>query len=196
MFCTKCGAEVADDTGFCPKCGQKLGMSNSDTSPAEGGEVKGSGIEPSTAAAGAREMNYQSVGIRFAALIVDGIPLFVLFFVIGRMWAGSMGRLDSEGWKLSGGPALLFSLIMFVICALYYTLLEGSIGATLGKLVCRIRVVGEDGSQCSYGQAFNRNLLRVVDGLFGYLIGAILIWNSPKCQRLGDRVARTVVVKK
>ena len=35
----------------------------------------------------------------------------------------------------------------------------------------------------------------LIDGIFGYLIGAILIWRSDKKQRLGDRVANTIVVK-
>jgi hypothetical protein len=34
------------------------------------------------------------------------------------------------------------------------------------------------------------------NGLFDYLIGAIFIWTSDKQQRLGDRVAHTVVVSK
>ena len=44
-------------------------------------------------------------------------------------------------------------------------------------------------------QAFTRNILRVIDGLLIYLIGAILIWKSDKKQRLGDSIAKTVVVK-
>jgi hypothetical protein len=35
----------------------------------------------------------------------------------------------------------------------------------------------------------------MIDGIIGYLIGAILIWRSDKKQRLGDRVANTIVVK-
>ena len=35
----------------------------------------------------------------------------------------------------------------------------------------------------------------LIDGIIGYLIGAILIWRSDKKQRLGDRVAKTIVVK-
>ncbi|MDR7451397.1 MAG: hypothetical protein QN141_03440 [Armatimonadota bacterium] len=36
---------------------------------------------------------------------------------------------------------------------------------------------------------------RVVDGIVFSILGAILIARSPKGQRLGDRVADTVVVK-
>ena len=56
-------------------------------------------------------------------------------------------------------------------------------------------VVREDGTPIDMEQAFKRNILRVNDGLFAYLIGAILIWRSDKQQRLGDCVAKTVVVR-
>ena len=32
MFCSKCGAEIAEDSLFCSKCGQKIGESNMETS--------------------------------------------------------------------------------------------------------------------------------------------------------------------
>jgi uncharacterized RDD family membrane protein YckC len=53
-----------------------------------------------------------------------------------------------------------------------------------------------DGSPISWSESVIRNLLRIIDGLFGYLVGAILIWTSPLKQRLGDRVANTVVIRK
>jgi len=37
-------------------------------------------------------------------------------------------------------------------------------------------------------------VLRVVDGIMFYLVGAIIIWTSMDKQRLGDRVAKTIVV--
>jgi uncharacterized RDD family membrane protein YckC len=38
-------------------------------------------------------------------------------------------------------------------------------------------------------------VLRIVDALpVAYLVGAIFVWTSDKRQRLGDRVAHTVVV--
>ncbi|MGZ4870108.1 MAG: RDD family protein [Halobacteriota archaeon] len=87
-------------------------------------------------------------------------------------------------------------LIVLVIYFLYFTLLEGHGGQTVGKTAVNIKVVREaDGLPIDYGEAAVRTLLRIIDGLFAYLIGAILIWSSDKKQRLGDRVAHTVVVK-
>jgi len=61
--------------------------------------------------------------------------------------------------------------------------------------IIRIKVVREDGRPIDMNQALTRNILRIIDGFIGYLIGAILIWRSDKKQRLGDRWAKTVVVK-
>jgi uncharacterized RDD family membrane protein YckC len=62
-------------------------------------------------------------------------------------------------------------------------------------MVTKIKVVREDGGQIDMNQALTRNILRIIDGLFAYLIGAILIWRSDKKQRLGDNIAKTIVIK-
>jgi uncharacterized RDD family membrane protein YckC len=92
-----------------------------------------------------------------------------------------------------GGQATLF-LLFLVLC--YYVLAEAYTGMTLGKRIVGIRVVEEDGSELRFGAAVVRNLLRLVDGLFLYLIGAIFAFSSPRGQRIGDRAAHTVVVRR
>lgn len=88
-----------------------------------------------------------------------------------------------------------WGLFYFIFYIGYYTYLEGSRGQTIGKMITKIKVVREDGKPIDMNQAFTRNILRIVDCFIGYLIGAILIWRSGKKQRLGDRVAKTIVVK-
>jgi uncharacterized RDD family membrane protein YckC len=77
----------------------------------------------------------------------------------------------------------------------YYTLCEAATGATLGKRMVGIRVVDEDGARVTFGAAVVRNLLRLVDCLFFYLVGAVFALTSPRGQRLGDRAAHTIVVR-
>jgi uncharacterized RDD family membrane protein YckC len=67
---------------------------------------------------------------------------------------------------------------------------------TVGKRIVGIDVVDEDGDQLGFGAAVMRNILRLVDGLFFYLIGAIFAFSSPRGQRLGDRGAHTLVVRR
>ncbi len=78
----------------------------------------------------------------------------------------------------------------------YYVLSEATLGGSFGKLATGLQVVNEDGERILFGQAIVRNLLRIVDGLFFYLVGAIAVWSSPRRQRIGDRAAATVVVRR
>lgn len=133
--------------------------------------------------------NYVGLGLRFVALIIDGIIFGMLGYLIGAVTGGTSGA----GFELEGGPAFLYYLLSF----LYYILMEAFMGGTVGKLALGMRVELEDGSPVTIGASIIRNLLRFVDFLpFAYILGMIMISTSPLKQRLGDRVAKTVVIKK
>lgn len=77
----------------------------------------------------------------------------------------------------------------------YFALFEGLLGTTPGKRVFRLRVVrAADGRPCGPAAALVRTLLRLVDNLAFSLPGIAAIMSSPLRQRLGDRVAHTLVV--
>ena len=133
-------------------------------------------------------MTYVGVGLRFVAVIIDSIIFMALGWVLALLFGGA----SATGFQLNGGPAIL----LFVIGFAYFIVLEAVAGGTLGKLIIGIRVYTVDGQPISWGASIIRNLLRIVDGLFFYLVGAILVWTSDKKQRLGDRAAKTVVAKK
>ena len=136
---------------------------------------------------GPEQMEYQGIGIRLVSLVIDSIIFGLIFGALENIsGAGGMQR-DMFPWY--------WGVLYFEIYIAYFTLLEGSKGQTVGKMITKIKVVREDGSPIDMSQAFTRNILRIIDGLFAYLIGAILIWRSDKQQRLGDSMARTVVVK-
>src|SRR6202022_425983 len=92
-----------------------------------------------------------------------------------------------ESPGLSGG-------IIGVLAIAYYIVMEATQGATVGRMALGLREVKTDGSPISWSESVIRNMLRIIDSLFVYLVGAILIWTSPLKQRLGDRVANTVVI--
>ncbi|MFL5590208.1 MAG: RDD family protein [Ktedonobacteraceae bacterium] len=127
------------------------------------------------------EMQYVGVGPRFLALLIDAIIIGVVGGILGVIFRNSPG--------LSGGVTGLLALAYFIV-------LEATQGATLGKMALGLRVTRTDGAPISWTESIIRNLLRIIDGLFVYLVGAILIWTSPLKQRLGDRVAKTVVVRR
>jgi len=127
----------------------------------------------------APQLQYVSVGPRFLAVLIDTIILAIVNGIIGAVLHNSSA----------------IGIISAVIGIAYYIIMEATQGATVGKMVLGLRVVRADGAPISWNESVIRNLLRIVDGLFIYLIGAILVWNSPTRQRLGDRVAKTVVIR-
>ena len=121
------------------------------------------------------------VGLRFLALLIDSVIIGVVGGLLSVLFRNAPG--------VSG---LLIAIIVFA----YFIVLEATQGATLGKMALGLRVVKTNGATITWADSVIRNLLRIIDGLFGYLVGAILIWNSPLKQRLGDRAAHTVVVRR
>ncbi|MGA2971096.1 MAG: RDD family protein [Candidatus Bathyarchaeia archaeon] len=135
-------------------------------------------------------LSYQGIGPRLIAQVIDTVVLIVLFLLVGFALSGSFT------FEYQGEAAYPFLSAYGLIVLLYFAILEGTMGATLGKKLVKIKVVREDGSACGIGPAFVRTLLRIIDGLpFLYIIGMVLIARSDKKQRLGDRLAKTVVVK-
>ena len=134
-----------------------------------------------------RNMAYQGLGTRFVSLLIDGFIIGIIFGALGPFLVAGRMEGGNVPWYWS-----IFSAIFYMG---YYIYLEGSRGQTIGKMITRIKVVREDGEPIDMRQAFTRNILRIIDSIVGYLIGAILIWRSDKKQRLGDSVAKTVVVK-
>ena len=76
----------------------------------------------------------------------------------------------------------------------YFAICEWKWGQTIGKNATGMEVRSLDGAdRLTFGQASIRNLLRIVD-FFG--IGEVMIATSRRKQRLGDKAAKTVVVRR
>jgi len=133
-------------------------------------------------------LEHKGIGIRAVGQIVDGIIAFIIFSILGYLFTGSFT------FQLTGGAASSLLGTWGLIIILYFILMEGTIGQTVGKMVTGIKVVKEDGSPCDIKASIIRNILRIIDALFVYLVGAIIIAQSDKNQRLGDIGANTVVV--
>lgn len=137
------------------------------------------------------------IPLRFVAVLLDGLIVFIPLFVIVGLLTGGGYNEHSAGQTNVGvdwtGKDLLLG---FALVAGYYILCESATGATLGKRMVGIRVVGEDGEHITFGAAVVRNLLRFVDALFFYFVGFIFAILSKRGQRLGDRAAHTIVVRR
>jgi uncharacterized RDD family membrane protein YckC len=135
------------------------------------------------------------VAHRFVAVLIDGVVLLFLAFLLAILTGGTYSTAANGahtwGFKLSGGGAVVWALLAFA----YYVVLETLSGGTLGKMAVGLRVVDKYGDPIGWGAAVIRNLLRLVDGLFFYLVAAVAVWSSSARQRLGDRAAHTYVVR-
>ena len=143
------------------------------------------------------DRTYAGVWPRLTALVADIVLMSCMFFPVTRIVKGTwvMSTSDHEwvrGWFVSDPLCLSFLVVMF----LYFVLLEGLGGATVGKRLMRLRVVDVNGGRAGLIRSLIRNVLRVVDGLptMG-LVGAILIAATPSRARVGDLVAGTRVVR-
>jgi uncharacterized RDD family membrane protein YckC len=118
--------------------------------------------------------------------VFSGVVLAILHLagVIAPGWAG---RVQGFNWGAVG-----LSLIGNMI---YHALAEGIGGASVGKLICGVRVVDRGGGTCGIEQGFRRSLAFFWDGLFFGLIAYTSMEMSPLRQRYGDTWAETVVVK-
>lgn len=137
--------------------------------------------------------NVHVTGRRILATIVDGILLGLLFTVMSMLFGSSSAQGGEVNASLSGLPFLMYLVLVFG----YYTLMEGYLGQTVGKMLFGIKVVREDtGEVPGIRAAMLRTVLRIVDGLFAYLVAFIAVLATAKNQRLGDMVAHTLVIRK
>ncbi len=132
-------------------------------------------------------------GRRVLATIVDGIVLSVAFWVMAALFGGASAGGGQMGASLSGLAALVF----FILSVAYFIVLEGYLGQTVGKMLLGIKVVREDNGEVPGLKAATiRTVMRLIDGLLAYLVAFIAVLASQKNQRLGDMLAKTLVVRK
>src|SRR5439155_1943947 len=134
------------------------------------------------------------VGTRGSAALVDGLLSFlmVIGLVVGAAIIGS--KLPVALATQLAGVTIFAILVSWVA---YFVLLEWLWnGQTVGKRRSGLRVIGTDGEPARFTAVLIRNLLRVVDFLPAYYaLGVVVIFLSPRSQRLGDLAAGTYVVR-
>ncbi|HUS44704.1 MAG TPA: RDD family protein [Phycisphaerae bacterium] len=137
------------------------------------------------------------LGRRAAAVFVDYIVLsFILVPVIFYV-APDLPERFVRGETVPFAKRLVLELIRLGLTVAYFSLAEGVTGRTLGKALLGLEVRSESGASLTRGQALLRNLGRIVDEMPGlYVFGMISILLGPRAQRIGDRMARTLVVRR
>ncbi|MBU2476681.1 RDD family protein [Candidatus Micrarchaeota archaeon] len=147
---------------------------------------------------GKPENKLASIPRRFLAFLIDLIILgifsalisFFLLLTARYFWLTANIQLSI--------PAIL-SLIAFcstIFQIIYWTVLEGKFGASIGKKLLKIKVVKENGEKIGYTEAFFRNVTKFADNLLLFVpIDALTIFTTKNKQRFFDKLAGTIVIR-
>jgi uncharacterized RDD family membrane protein YckC len=132
------------------------------------------------------------LGVRIGARLLDGLIVGLPASIV----LGLIFRLNTTSWIVSG----IVSLLWFG----YFVLMESNQGATIGKRLLNLRVVGADGQPPSMEQAAKRNvwmligLIPLIGGLLGFVaVIAIIVTISSNADNRGihDQFAETAVMR-
>jgi uncharacterized RDD family membrane protein YckC len=128
--------------------------------------------------------------VRAVALVLDFLwqaLIYTLLVLIMALVSAVIGTEAGQGVTL---------LLIFLTNWGYHVYFEaGRRAATPGKRAMGLRVVSESGGPASLGAIMLRNIARTADMMpLGYLTGLLVCLFTRRFQRLGDLVARTLVV--
>ncbi|MDX6644821.1 MAG: hypothetical protein QOK40_548 [Miltoncostaeaceae bacterium] len=143
--------------------------------------------------ASADELPDRALGRRVGGAVLDMILLGALLFPFAAVLGQASARSGQISVHLEGSGTAGYT----GLCLLYFVLCELLAGASVGKMLVGVRVATEEGGRPAPWQVIVRNLLRPIDFLpVVYLIGYLVAMASgpSRRQRIGDRVARTLVV--
>jgi uncharacterized RDD family membrane protein YckC len=132
-------------------------------------------------------MNIAKKRNRIVAFIVDTTIYFIIFIVFGIFFG--VEKSDGNGFNIVGFPAFF----LFVISLFLWPLSESFSGQTIGKRLVGLKVVNESFKEIKTRQAILRFLFAYIDLGF-FLVGLIVACTNKQNQRIGDLVAKTVVI--
>jgi uncharacterized RDD family membrane protein YckC len=94
-------------------------------------------------------------------------------------------------WHDQYGALILLLSLFFV----YNVLLIGSYGATLGKIIFRIKIISIDGKRVAYSAALKRQIAEIFSAAF-FLLGYIVAVLDKQKRTLHDYYGNTWVINR
>jgi uncharacterized RDD family membrane protein YckC len=198
FFCNKCGAQNAAGSQFCSRCGTPTTPSPAAppvatvpaAAPPYSAPASYQAVAPVAGAA------YGGFWIRVLAALIDGIILRVvvspIHFIFGGLGlAGMMSGIHPVGLGILGGGVTLIALLFG--SWLYGAFMESSsYQATLGKMICGMKVTDLYGNRISFERATGRHFAKWLSGMF-LCVGFIMVGLTERKQGLHDLLAGTLV---
>lgn len=136
------------------------------------------------------DVTYAGFWVRFGAVILDTIILYIVAIVVGGIIGFVFALMGGVRWVGAGA-----SIVGILGAFLYFTLMESSErGATLGKRAFKLRVVTAEGHErIGFGRAVGRYFARFISILVLY-IGYLMQPFTRRKQALHDMICGTAVV--
>jgi len=183
-FCSKCGAELQPGTAFCPKCGAPVGQASGPT----GAPV--SGID-----ALIKDPGVQSYWIRrFFALVIDVIVIIIILAVIAVFAVIPAFVLSGTAGVVSFFVGV-FSIAAGVIVFFYFVVAEVTRGATFGKHLLHLKVIGPNGGNPNLIESLVRNVSKIYWLLLLLDVIVGLATSKQYTQKFSDKIVGTSVVR-
>ncbi len=140
--------------------------------------------------------------IRALARVIDTVVHFFVALLAGVVAGLAVGigsairgvRPDESVAALGATTPVGFAAAALGALALHVAS-EWLHGSTIGKRICGLTVVSEDGGPAGFAAVLKRSLAYFLDALFFGLIAKLKMDSSPRRQRYGDVWGRTQVVR-
>jgi uncharacterized RDD family membrane protein YckC len=163
-------------------------------------EHMGSPEEVAAALMAQVRLEYASFWPRLFAFAIDMVTIFIPIGILAGLALAANSLIPSEPESAAsfifGGLVILLMMTSAIsavsVLLLYFPILEGRFGQTLGKRLLGLRVLKENGLPIGYREAFLRRISFYFD-IFPF--DALFVLFTEKRQRGFDIIARTVVVE-
>lgn len=206
MYCSKCGAVLAEDAVFCQSCGTPVTRAARVLVPSGGSVSPHAGVG---AIVYASNVTFAGFWLRFVAYLLDSViigfavtVLFVpFFFLMGGV--AMLETLPRHAERVDPAQFMAFLSLILTLAAiaavakwLYFAYLEsGEKQATWGKQALGIYVTDLAGQRVTFGRATGRFFAKIVSGLIPLGIGFIMAGFTERRQALHDMIVSTLVLR-
>ncbi len=189
MYCSKCGAAMADGAVFCPNCGQAFSIAAVARAPLIGG------VAPLSAHATIPRVEYAGFWLRFVTYLIDSVVmgLAVVLVLVPLIFLTGLGAFlgqirTEEDWSDAG---------FFLMLGFIHALMESSEWqATVGKKALGLVVTDMAGQRVSFARATGRHFGKIITNMVPMLIGYIMAGFTERKQALHDMIAGCVVLRR
>ena len=207
MYCSKCGAVLAEDAVFCQSCGTPVTRAAAVLVPSVGSVSPHAGVG---AIVYASNVTFAGFWLRLVAYLLDSaiigfavtvlfVPFFFLMGGVGMLETlprGHVERVDPAQFMALLSLILTLAAIAAVAKWLYFAYLEsGEKQATWGKQALGIYVTDLAGQRVTFGRATGRFFAKIVSGLIPLGIGFVMAGFTERRQALHDMIASTLVLR-